>query len=351
MRILLLHKYGQLNASYRYRMQQYIPLLEKNGIQCVVSPLLDDDYLTIRHGGKGRNFWFAAKALFRRFKILSQAHRFDAVWVGVEILPYFPAFFEHYLAWRGVRYIYDFDDAIFHYYDLSRSRCIRWILGSKIQTVAKLAEVSFAGNEYLAKYVRAVSPRVEVLPTVIDLKHYDRVKTSFNHDKPLVIGWIGSFSTASYVETISGALAKFCAATGARVVLVGAGEMRLPGVPLEIRPWTAETELRDILSFDIGIMPLTDDAWCRGKCGFKLIQYMACGLPVIASPVGVNTEIVRVNENGYLASTEEEWTAALFRFEENRELLSSMGAAGRKRVEQDYCIEATGHKIVKAFLE
>jgi glycosyltransferase involved in cell wall biosynthesis len=187
---------------------------------------------------------------------------------------------------------------------------------------------------------------VEVIPTVIDLANYP-LKDSGSASKVFTIGWIGSPSTARYLKAIAPALAELCKGGRARVCLVGSGPIDLKDVPVEVIAWDEKTEVDEIRRFDVGIMPLPDEPWARGKCGFKLIQYMACGLPVVASPVGVNSEIVDDGVNGYLASTTDEWVSALEALMADAELRRQMGAAGRKRVEEKYCLAVTAPKFVE----
>ena len=156
----------------------------------------------------------------------------------------------------------------------------------------------------------------------------------------------GSSSTARYLRDIAPALARVCRDGRARVRLVGSGSVDLPGVPVEGVGWREEAEVDEIRSFDVGIMPLPDAPWARGKCGFKLIQSMACGLPVVASPVGVNGEIVADGADGFLARDAGEWVAALARLKGDAALGGRLGKAGRRKVEARYCLQVTGARVV-----
>jgi glycosyltransferase involved in cell wall biosynthesis len=214
-----------------------------------------------------------------------------------------------------------------------------------------LAHTVVAGNAYLADYARrAGAKRIEVIPTVIDLGRY-RVKDADHIGKQpevaFIIGWIGSPSTARYLRDIAPALAEVCREGRARVRLIGSGQIELPGVPVEVLPWREDTEVDEICGFDVGIMPLPDEPWARGKCGFKLIQYMACGLPVVASPVGVNSEIVEDGVNGFLAQDTLEWVVALERLIAAAELRHRLGAAGRAKVGARYCLDVTAPRLTR----
>ena len=348
MRILMLHKYGRKAASFRQRFEQYLPYLERAGHTYTVASLLDDDYLESRLKGGRRDLAAAAGAAFRHLGHLLHARQFDLVVIGVELFPYFPALFEKYLALLRVPYVFDFDDPIFHYYDLSPHRWVRALLGNKVRQVITGAAGVFAGSPYLVDYARQFNSRVEYLPTVIDLDRYPVTRDfSTRAERPFTIGWIGSSSTAPYLEQIRTALEEVQRYRPTRLVLVGAGSATLGGIPSDIRPWSEERESTDILKFDVGIMPLTDDAWSRGKCGFKLIQYMATGIPVVASPVGVNREIVEPGVNGYLPASSSGWVDAFLELSNKSALAAKMGAAGRRKVEQKYCVQVTAPLFVQ----
>lgn len=347
MKILMLHKYGRKAASYRYRLEQYVPFLERAGFHCTLSPLLDDDYLEQRLRHARRVPSIIVKAVIRQLRMLMRTNEFDLVIVACDVFPYFPGFYESYLTWRGIPYIYDSDDAIFHYYDQSPWAAIRLLLGQKIKKVVRGAATVFAGSPYLVDYAKQVNDRVEFLPTVVDLGVYRQTKTfNASRSKPFIVGWIGSPTTALSLKQIEPALVEFCRAHDAKVVLVGSGPVALSGFPLEVREWREDSEINDILSFDVGIMPLSDTAWSRGKCGFKLIQYMACGIPVIASPVGANSGIVAPGVEGFLPVDNDGWSAALEKLSRDSALSSKMGAAGRARVEKEFCLAVTAPKFV-----
>jgi glycosyltransferase involved in cell wall biosynthesis len=346
MRMLALTRYGRLGASSRLRTFQYVPAFESAGIRVHVSPLLDDRYVDALYAGRR-----AAGAVFsgyvRRVSKLLAARRFDAVWVEKECLPWLPAWLEFGLLPRSCKLIADYDDALFHRYDQHRSALVRQLLGSKIDAVMRRASVVTAGSSYLAQRARdAGARRVEIIPTVVDLTRYPLEARRVTDDAECVIGWIGSPNTFSFLAPAMSALRTVATRPGVRCVAIGARKDQVAGTPFEAVAWTEPTEAAQLRRIDIGIMPLPDEPWHRGKCGYKLIQYMACGLPVVASPVGVNTEIVTPGENGELAASQEQWVAALEHLILNAELRRRMGAAGRKRVEWWYSLECQAPRLV-----
>lgn len=346
MPLLLFSKYTRAGASSRYRSFQYLPVLEAAGLRFTVSPLFDDAYLAHKYAHGRARIGYVLRAFARRLWAVLTVPRAAVVVIEYELLPWFPAVLERWLAWRGCRMVVDYDDALFHQYDAHPNPWVRRLLGRKIATVMRLAHTVVAGNAYLADYARrAGAPRVAVIPTVIDLARYP-VRDAAGASRVFTIGWIGSPSTTRYLRDIAPALAQVCRDGRARVRLVGSGPVDLPGVPVEVVAWREDTEVDEIRGFDVGIMPLPDEPWARGKCGFKLIQYMACGLPVVASPVGVNAEIVEDGGNGFLARDAGEWVAALARLKGDAGLGGRLGQAGRRKVAARYCLQVTGAQVV-----
>lgn len=345
MNILLLSRYSRMGASSRVRSYQYLPYLRSYGFRVTVAPLLDDEYLETLYTSKRKHFSSILKGYLKRARYLLTSRHYDLLWIEKELFPWLPAWTEILLARIGVPYIVDYDDAVFHNYDLHPNKLVRVLLGRKIDTVMRQSALVIAGNDYLASRARQAGARwVEILPSVVDLERYPSMCYSTN--EIFTIGWIGAPVTARYLRLIRSALAEVCQGGRGRLVLVGSGQVELDAVATEIRPWSEETEVADIQSFDVGIMPLSDEPWERGKCGYKLIQYMACSKPVVASPVGVNKQIVENGVNGFLASTIDDWVRALSVLRDNPELRKSMGKAGRRKVEAMYSVQVTAPRLV-----
>jgi len=344
MRCLLLSRYGPLGASSRVRSYQYLRFLERQGIQVSVVPLVDDDYLKRLYAGKPPQWRSISNAYLRRLISLLSWRDYDLLWIEYELFPWLPAWVEWLLCHSKISYVVDYDDAVFHRYDLSSSWVARSVLSKKIDRVMKLAKLVIVGNEYLAAHAReAGARRVAYLPTVVDL---DRYPITMSKARSIfTVGWIGSPTTFPYLQLVQSALSKFCRQRKARLVLVGAPRIQLNGVPTEFREWSEDTEARSIQDFDVGLMPLPDDPWARGKCGYKLVQYMASARSAIASPVGVNRTLVRHGVNGFLATGEMEWVKALNFVCDNPEERDGMGRAGRALVEKEYCVQVTGPKL------
>jgi glycosyltransferase involved in cell wall biosynthesis len=201
------------------------------------------------------------------------------------------------------------------------------------------------GSSYLVDYAKRFNQNVSYVPTVVDSTIYNKTK-HFTDNPTFTIGWIGSPSTAVYLNLIVPALKSISATQNVRIVLIGAGNFSMQGISFEAKEWSEQDEIAMMLEFDVGIMPLSNDEWSKGKCGFKLIQYMACGLPVIASPVGVNTNIVTHGENGFLANAINDWEQALVTLINNKALCQKMGQKGRVIFEKHYSLAVNAPKLI-----
>jgi len=343
-RIVALSRYGRLGASSRARLFQYWPYLVARGIEVEACPFLPDDYLRLLYSKGTRSWRLSLEAYLRRFALLLRRRDYSLLWIEKEIFPWLPSWAEWLLARAHVPYIVDYDDAIFHNYDLNPRRLVRVCLGRKIDSVMRHAALVTAGNDYLADRARqAGAKRVEVIPTAIDLERY--TPRPRNEKDSFTIGWIGTPITSKYLTMVQSALEEACRHHNTRVALIGSGDVHLAGVRCSIRPWSEETEVEEIQALDVGIMPLPDTPWERGKCAYKIVQYMACSLPVVASPVGMNREIVTDGANGFLAATRGEWVASLEALRKDSGLRRRMGHSGRIKAEKEYSLQVTAPKM------
>lgn len=334
MRILFLPRYGPQGASSRYRIWQYVPLFERAGHEVEVQPLLDDSYVGELYETGRRGSWWLASGYGRRLLKAVEWGRFDAMICEQEMLPFLPAFVELRLKPGKVRFFVDYDDAAY-------ARYARWPwLRGKIARVMAAAETVVVGNNHLRDYAQQFARRVRVIPTVVDLAGYPNYRKA-GETESVRVGWIGTPITAENLQPLIPVMERLQNAhpkVAFRFIGAGNGFPR-NGLRMEVPTWSRETESELLRGCDIGIMPLPDMEFTRGKCGLKLIQYMASGLSVVASPVGVNQEIVEENRNGFLATSPDEWFEKLDRLIRDPVLRLAFGKAGRVKVEAGFTLK------------
>ncbi|HEV7891472.1 MAG TPA: glycosyltransferase family 4 protein [Pyrinomonadaceae bacterium] len=338
------------NPSQRFRIEQWEPLLRERGVEVTFKPFESKalNAILYKQGHMARKLKLVGEALRRRAGEVRSAHGYDAVYVLREAALLGPPVFERWLARTGVPYVFDFDDAVFLQYVSPSNGYLSYLkFSGKTRSICRMAAHVMAGNQYLADYAGAVNDRVTIIPTTIDTAKY-RVEPRAENDVP-VVGWSGSFSTAVHLATVKGALRKLAGRERFRLRVIGAPDFTIEGVDVEAMPWRAATELEDLRPFDIGIMPLPDDQWSRGKCGLKALQYMALGVPTVCSPVGVNSEIIRDGENGLLASTDDEWVEKLSGLLRSKGERARLGRAGRETVEAQYSAAVQAPRVYDIF--
>lgn len=333
--LVLLPYPTQRTPGQRFRIEQWAPRLREDGIDLEYSCFLRPETMDVLY----RPGHFVAKTLalvrgyLRRLGDLRRLGRYDAVVVHRWATFYGPPWVES-RAGRRLPLVYDFDDAIFV---RQASRANAWTAAfkprSKTAAICRTARHVIVGNEYLASYARQHAPAVTVIPTTIDTDAYVPVERTPN---PVpVVGWSGSVTTVPHLETIATALARVAQGADFELSVLG-GQPRLAGCRMTAAPWSEASELPTLRRFDIGLMPVPDDEWARGKCGLKALQYMALGIPPVVSPVGVNAEIVEDGVNGFHARTESEWVDRLLRLISDADLRKRLGTAARQSVERRY---------------
>ncbi|TWT57738.1 Glycosyl transferases group 1 [Thalassoglobus neptunius] len=331
---------GRNVPSTEYRILPFISGLRKAGFRCVVASGYpgkydSNDFLGWRFSQKLKRLSFWSHLL--RAKVF----RPDIVVVERELFDN-PTFdLEERFRRVGRHMVLDVDDAIFLRYP------------EKFAWLCRESDLVLAGNPNLVEYAQQYSSAVQLFPTVVDTKLYP-----LNHREPddelPIVGWIGTDSNVAYLEQILPALCRSYERTPFRLRIVtgkesSVADLRKKSPFVEFRAWDSETATGEIARFSVGIMPLPDEEWARYKCGFKLLQYMAAGRAAIASPVGVNQEIIQHGENGFLASTETEWSNGLLRLLEDAQLRKRMGQAARKRVEEDFSVQSALPKLIDSF--
>jgi len=349
MKILALTLYGPLGASSRVRFHLYREYLLDKGFEIFFSPLVSDHMLESRYK-KGRYSYLSLiKSYLIRFNTLLKRSNYDLIWVEKEVFPWLPYEFDFYML-TGVPFVLDYDDATFHKYDSSPSRLARFFLGTKLGKLIIKSYAVFAGNDYLASYaLRSGSANVKLIPSSVNLKNYPISKKNLEycaHCIPVIV-WIGSPTTAPYLNIVTASLERLAKKKPFLLRLVGisAIDINIPGVRTEFSSWSSSQEVEVLSKSDIGIMPLSLGPWEMGKCAYKLIQYMASGLPCVASAVGANLNVVVEGETGFLVRDDETWVAPLEKLLSDADLRLRMGLAGRCRVERSFSLEANAHDV------
>ena len=329
--------------SQRFRFEQYLDYLEENGFSCTVSYLITPKSDAIFYG---RGKWLLKSLLliqffFKRLKDLWSASKYDIVFVHREAHYLGTAWFEKAFSKRA-KLVYDFDDSIWlpNVSDMNK----RFVWLKRPQKTAKIisyADMVFAGNRYLADYASKYNRNVKIIPTTIDTEIYVRAKNAKSREG-ICIGWSGSVTTIAYFKYAVPFLLRIKEKYGDRVYFKVIGDGDYSNAALGIRgiPWRREDEISELSSMDIGIMPLPDDKWTKGKCGLKGLQYMALEIATIMSPVGVNMDIIQDGENGFLASETGEWVEKISSLIESEELRKRLGRNGRQTVIAKYSVLA-----------
>lgn len=355
MKILFIVPYpkGQ-SPSQRFRFEQYFQVLTEHEVHFQVYSFLSRNHWRIFYH-KGNNLlkvWCILWGFVKRTGMLFIVPGYDFVFLHREAAPIGPPVFEWVVAkvFRK-KIIYDFDDAIWltdKKHESWIERVLRW--RSKVANICKWSYKVSAGNAYLADFAQGFNKNVLINPTTIDTVNVHTVNAKPDSNNKLVIGWTGSHSTLKYLKGIEKVLIRiehefpsvtFC------VIADKAPELNLSR--LEFKPWSLDTEVIDLNQFDIGIMPLPDDEWAKGKCGFKALQYMALEIPTVASPVGVNASIINPGVNGFLAKSSLEWEKALTSLIKSASLRKQLGKDGRLTVEQHYSVTSNKQNFISLF--
>jgi glycosyltransferase involved in cell wall biosynthesis len=306
------------HVCYRYRIEAFAPALAERGIVLAAEPLRRGNFIRWRQFLSLRQ----TDAVILQRKVMSPSH----VWM---------------LRKCAKRLVFDFDDAVFQRDSFSRrpAKSVKRMMG--FRSAVEASDIVIAGNDYLADRASAYGDpsKVHVIPTCVDPGRY-KLARHVRRGESVQMAWIGSSSTLQglrQAETWMEAVGR--RTPGIKLRLICDSTLEIPGVRVELRPWSSSTECDELSAADVGISWLPDDSFTRGKCGLKILQYMAAGLPVVTNPVGVHPEMVIPGETGFLLSTPEEWAEAIAQLASDPALRQRMGQAGRRRVEQLYSVQ------------
>jgi glycosyltransferase involved in cell wall biosynthesis len=331
--------------SQRFRLEQWKPVLEAEGMSVDLKPFAGPELMAVLHqtGRRVAKTIRLLRALIARAAVLTDLDRYDAIVVHRAAVLAGPAWLERLLGHRRPL-VYDFDDAIFVTHTTAANQRFGWLkFAGKTATICRASRHVVVGNRYLADYARRYNRRVTVIPSSVDTDEY--VPRPKAPRQPPVVGWMGSSTSQSHLERFAPVLRVLAARAVAEIRIVSDRRPQLDGVPFEWRPWAPEREIDDLRAFDIGIMPMPDDTWSRGKCAMKALLYMSVGVPTVCSAVGMNTEVIRDGDNGYLATTPAEWLDRLTALACEPELRARLGTAGRATVEAHYSMRHSAKRF------
>ena len=343
------------SPSQRYRFEQYFDFLSHNGYECELSYIIDEnaDKVFYKPGNISDKMAITFKSFSKRLKDVKRKDDFDIIFVQREAFMTGSAFFEKKFARSNAKLVFDFDDSIWLLDTSAANQKWAWLKSEKkTGEIIRVSDLVFAGNNYLAEYARQFNQKVKVIPTTIDTELFKR-RSPYCESEKICIGWSGSITTIKHFEQAVPFLKKIKAKYGDKIFFRVMGDDTYENEELGIKgiAWSNDTEVHILSGFDIGIMPLPDDQWVKGKCGLKGLSYMALEVPTVMSDVGVNSEIIRDGENGYLASNEKEWIEKLSGLIDSFELRKRLGAEGRKTVAGHYSFESQKNNYLNSFNE
>jgi len=351
---LALHRPDR-SPSQRYRFEQYFKYLNEEGFTYDFSFLISekDDKVFYSEGNVLGKALLLLKSVFKILGQVLSANRYDIIFIQRECFMLGTSIFERLLSLSRAKIVFDFDDSIWLQNVSEANKKFSWLKNpNKTAQIIKLSHLIIAGNEYLAHYAKQYNSNVVIIPTTVDTDVYknglDKNKDS---SKPICIGWSGSITTIQHFEFAVPFLEKLKDKFGDKVIFTVIGDETYENAKLGVKgkAWKKETEVKELMNFDIGIMPLPDNEWTKGKCGLKGLLFMSLEIPTIMSPVGVNAQIIKDGENGLLADDHEEWINKLSQLIEFAELRKSLGIKGRKMVLENYSCHANKSKYINAF--
>ncbi len=353
MKVFFIVPYPQgVAPSQRFRFEHYLDYIREQGVEFSVSSFLDLKAWNnlYKKGHLASKVWATCKGFLRRLCDLFLVYRYDFIYIHREATPLGPAWFEWFAARVfKKKIIYDFDDAIWIPTTSDNNRYVQGLRNfGKVKKICRWSHLVVTGNEFLKSFATKYNANCLIIPTVVDTEHvHNRVKDQEN--MPAIIGWTGTFSTLQYLNMILPAISEIQKKYKFQFIVIADKDPQ-PKLPFyRFIQWNKETEIDDLLKFNIGVMPLEDTELAKGKCGFKAIQYMALGIPALVSPVGVNTEIVDDGKDGFICKNTIEWENNMLTLLESTEKRKDMGSFARKKIKEHYSVLATKIQFLSIF--
>ena len=351
--LFIAHHRKDRSPGQRYRFEQFFSYLEENGLSCKLANIIteEDDRVLYSHGNYFKKAKIAWRAVRTRSRNLKTIKEFDLVVIYREAVLTGSIYFEKKLAKKGVPVLYDFDDAIWVKDVSEGNQMLSFLKNSdKIKKILPMVTHVTVGNTYLKEFAIRYNKNVTIIPSTVDTDKYKKINSS--KKGVVTIGWVGSHTTIKHFETIVPVLVKLKKTYQEKIEFIVVGDPLYRNELLNIEgiPWSNHKEVENFNMLDIGIMPLPNDKWTKGKCGMKGLLYMSVNKPAVMASVGMNTEIVKDGINGFLADSEEEWYSVLSNLIEDQSLRERIGDAGRKTVEESYSMDSQKDKYLKLYL-
>ena len=348
LKILAFTRYDRSGASSRVRFLQYIPHLERLGAQVTVHPLLPPDHLTRLYEGRSRAPLMVAAAMAQRFWHTINGRDDHIIWLQRELLPFMPFVLEKTLL-GGRKLVVDFDDAHHLYYKNLTSWLGRAAYGQKIEALMQQANAVVVGNRTLAEYASEVgATNIHLIPSAVDVQRFQ--KSAVGTQADFQIGWIGTPVTASQsLPLVREPLMQFLSDYQAKCIFIGVGRDQFPEIPADRVTWSEAVEVEVLPRLSVGLCPLDDTPWNRGKSGYKIIQYMASGKPALASPVGIAAEMIDHGVTGFHCATPDDWYSYLVQLYKDADLRASMGKCALSEAKSRYDTAPAAAALYKIF--
>ena len=345
------HRFNR-SPSQRYRFEQYFSFLKENGFDCQLANIISaaDDKIFYSQGNWLKKILLLLKFFLKRCWHVIQSFQYDYIFIQREAFFIGPPLFEYLFKLTGKKIIFDLDDAIWlPNVSEGNKQFAKLKFPKKVAAIMRLSSRIVAGNIYLKAYASQFNHDIVIIPSTIDLNYYKIIPQP--DSTTVTIGWSGSATTIQHFKTLENVFEKLKEKFGDKInfMVYGDENYEHEGLKLKGIKWTSESEVEVLNRFDIGVMPLPDNEWTRGKCAMKALQYMALAKPVVVSPVGVNKDIIIEGVNGFWAATDEEWVLKLEQLINNAALRKSIGEAGKNTIEKDFSVAANGKKYVTVF--
>ena len=352
--ILIVSPYPEgVAPGQRLKYEQYFDYLRSHGYKITVTSFVSNRLWSILYK-KGRfpeKIFWTLLGFFKRLVWSAYVPFYDGIFIFHSVSLFGPALFERIYARLNPKMIYDIDDMIHLSHSSQANSFTKWLKGSsRITYLMRRARHIITCTPALDKFARQFNQNTTDISSTINTNTYQPVNSYSNiAGKPITLGWSGSHSTERYLSLLADVLREVAKQRNIRLIVIGSGNFTIPGVQVESIAWNSETEVADLQRIDIGLYPLPDDPWVYGKSGLKALQYMALGIPTVATAIGTNFRVIHHEKCGLLVKTDQEWITGLLDLIDNPEKRRSLGLAGRDRVEKYYSIKANQNVYLAIF--